>query len=181
LEARLKLIEESGDIFDAPPNALLIHACNCQGSWGAGIAKAFKDSYGDAYHDYVDHCNENKAESLIGTALLIPPAATALKPSNNKSSPERKHFVGCLFTSRFYGKRKDSPTKILDVSGPAMEDLLSQVDAWNAKAKPDSRIGEVRMCKINSGLFAVPWPKTKAVLKSINVSKRDVTEIKVIS
>lgn len=62
-----------------------------------------------------------------------------------------------------------------------MEGLLKQVQLWNEKAVEDEKVGEVRMCKINSGLFAVPWEKTKDVLESIDVSQSDVKIIKVVS
>lgn len=59
---------------------------------------------------------------------------------------------------------------------------MSKVDEWNVKAGDvGEKVGEVRICQINSGLFAVPWVETKAVLESIDVSGFDVKEIKVVS
>lgn len=171
---RLQIEEEIGDIFSAPPNTLLIHACNCEGSWGAGIALAFKKSYPDGYEVYADHCDQHEAKDLFGAALLIPPPDDA--------DNESKHFVGCLFTSRSKGRKKDSPARILGATGPAMRDLLEQVKEWNAKAEESERVGEVRMCQINSGLFAVPWTKTKAVLEGIEVlGDGGVKVVKVVS
>jgi len=171
---KLQIEEEIGDIFSAPPNTLIIHACNCEGSWGAGIAKAFKDRYPAAYGPYVDYCDEHE-DNAIGTALLIPPSKDA--------DEESKHFVGCLFTSRSKGRKKDSPAKILNATSPAMEDMLKQVKDWNAKAAEGEgeKVGEVRMCKINSGLFNVPWAKTRLVLEGIDVGDLDVKVIKVVS
>ncbi|KAF3891950.1 hypothetical protein GY631_4499 [Trichophyton interdigitale] len=37
------ITEIEGDLFLAPEGAALIHACNCQGSWGKGIALEFKN------------------------------------------------------------------------------------------------------------------------------------------
>lgn len=166
----LKVVEVSGDIFDAPKNTLLIHACNCKGHWGAGIAKAFYDRYPNAYEVYADYCDEHEY-SLVGKAQLIQP-----------TDGEEKHFVGCLYTSRSMGRKKDSPTRILGATKPAMEDLLRQVSQWNAKAENGkNKVGELRMCQINSGLFAVPWAKSRAVLEAIDVSSFDVKEIKVVS
>jgi len=168
----LKLTEKTGDIFAAPPNTLLIHACNCEGSWVAGIAKAFHDRYPHAYDAYAAHCDEH-SHSLFGQAQLIPP---------RDDDGDSKHFVGCLFTSRSKGRKKDSPGRILGATRLAMEDLLSKVDEWNVKAGDvGEKVGEVRICQINSGLFAVPWVETKAVLESIDVSGFDVKEIKVVS
>ncbi|KAF2164971.1 hypothetical protein M409DRAFT_31335, partial [Zasmidium cellare ATCC 36951] len=143
-----------GDIFAAPPRTLLIHACNTEGSWGAGIAKAFKEHYPSAYETYHDHCLKHGSK-LHSTALLIPPSET--------DGPG--HFVGCLFTSRSKGKKKDSPGKILEVTGPAMRDLLRRVTEWNEGKGEGERVGEVWMCKINSGLFGVKWGDTRSVLE----------------
>ncbi|KAK4574507.1 ADP-ribose 1''-phosphate phosphatase [Recurvomyces mirabilis] len=186
----LQITEITGDIFDAPPNTLIIHACNCQGSWGAGIAKAFYDHYPSAYKKYATHCNTTKQKpSLVGTALLIPPTPPTAKPSTsvttgsrNKKSPktEARHSIGCLFTSSRFGRSKDPPAKILEATGPAMEDLLQKVQEWNDSVDEAEKVGEVRICQINSGLFNVPWEKTKAVLEAIDVSGKDVKEISVV-
>ena len=105
----------------------------------------------------------------MGSALLIPPLG------------KDKHFVGCLFTSRHYGRRKDSPTKILAATGPSMLDLLEQVKEFNGKAGEEDHVGEARICKINSGLFNVPWAKSKAILEGIDVCDQDVKALKVVS
>ena len=191
------MVESTGDIFNAPPNTLIIHACNCDGSWGAGIAAAFKSLYPKAYAQYANHCDEYSPE-LIDSAQLIPPVdafeAAASVPeetpddalqfnirAEDQQAKPAKHFIGCLFTSRHYGRRRDSPGRILAATAPAMVDLLRKVNAWNAEAEPGERIGEVRMCKINSGLFAVPWAKTRAVLEEIDVGRSGVKTVRVIS
>ncbi|KAK1821225.1 ADP-ribose 1''-phosphate phosphatase [Friedmanniomyces endolithicus] len=130
--ATLKVTEETGDLFAAPQNTLLVHACNCTGSWSAGIAQAFKTHYPSAYTRYSAHCATTSPEALIGTAQLIPPQAGSAS----------KHFVGCLFTSRHYGRRKDSPVKILEATGPAMRDLLRLVGEFNAGVGDGERMGE---------------------------------------
>lgn len=221
---RLKVIESRGDIFSAPPNTLLIHACNCEGSWGAGIAKAFKSHYPSAYQIYHAHCTSHTPEELIGTALLIPTCrggedddstrtrtksdrktkmttAGNKQPNPSEKQHKHQHFIGCLFTSRSKGaKKRDPPSHILDATGSAMRDLLEQVakqpsiskstvgedssssptnhDAEEEEGKKkekeqnvqdDRAVEEIRMCKINSGLFNVPWERTKAVIEGIEV------------
>lgn len=168
---QLQLVESTGDIFDAPPNTLIIHACNTDGVWGAGIAKAFRGLYPVAFKKHRAYCREN-GESLLDTAQFIPPV---------EHGDKAKHFVGCVFTSRHYGRRTDKPTRILEATAPAMVDLLKQVDEWNAQQEDSDKVDEVRMCKINSGLFAVPWEKTKQVLEGLDVSENDVKVIKVVS
>lgn len=121
---------------------------------------------------YVDHCDKNGSK-LVGKAFLISPVET------DPGKPD-KHFVGCLFTSKSKGKKVDPPAKILKATGPAMEDLLKQVQAWNEK-NPNDAVAEVRMCKINSGLFRVPWEKTRRELEKIDVGALDVKTVCVVS
>ncbi|OKL58438.1 ADP-ribose 1''-phosphate phosphatase [Talaromyces atroroseus] len=87
----MKIAEIEGDLFDAPDGAALIHACNCLGSWGGGIAKSFKNKYPAAFKTYNAHCKRflktrqpytivhsttGKPRTInvpLGTALIIPP------------------------------------------------------------------------------------------------------------
>lgn len=65
-----------------------------------------------------------------------------------------------------------------------MRDLLKAVDKWNQKDGSSGdgtkgedcesgkvHVGEVWMCKINSGLFGVPWKETVDVLEAIEVDE----------
>lgn len=156
----LKIEEHVGDIFDAPENSVLIHACNCEGSWGGGIAAAFKKNYPNAFKQYKTHCNESSVDKLRGTAFLIEPC---------EDSGSRKHFVGCLFTSGGKGKTKDKPGAILEQTGPAMRDLLQAI----GNGQSEDGIAEVRMCQINSGLFKVPWSDSKATLENIQLESKE--------
>ena len=187
----LTLSESTGDIFAAPPDTLLIHACNCEGSWGGGIAVAFKNHYPKSYEVYAHYCATHTPDELAGTALLIPPQT---------ETADKRHFVGCLFTSRSKGKKKDSAETILGATAPAMRDLMIRVREWNRNVtghnknldegdanaigdvpNPKTKVREVRMCKINSGLFAVPWEKSKAALEAIEVDKHDFEKVEVIT
>lgn len=151
-----------GDIFSAPPSTLLIHACNTQGSWGAGIALEFKKRYPQAYAMYRTHCLTKHSPTTdpvhTGTALLIPPCETS------PDAPE--HWIGCLFTSARYGKGKDRPEQILANTGPAMMELLEKV-----REVKGERVAGVRMCKINSARFGVPWERTVEVLEGLKVEE----------
>lgn len=157
----LRLNYHQGDIFSAPPNALLIHACNTQGSWGAGIAAAFKDRYPAAYQVYNSHCikahNPRTDPVETGSALLIPPSET---------DEASQHYIGCLFTSARYGRAKDRPEEILTATGSAVRDLLQQVREMEKDGK---EVSGVRMCKINSARFGVPWERTVEVLEGIEI------------
>ncbi|PBK95741.1 ADP-ribose 1''-phosphate phosphatase [Armillaria gallica] len=138
-----KLTYIKKDIFSAPGNSILVHACNTKGCWGAGIALAFRERYPEAFTVYNQHCKE-EGSATLGTCLLI--------------SGER-HDIACLFTSRAYGEQKDKPEQILDATRTAMSDLMRQ----NTKGK------EIHACRINSGKFGVPWVDTERVLEELNV------------
>ncbi|KAI4727542.1 hypothetical protein E4T49_04658 [Aureobasidium sp. EXF-10728] len=146
----ITLSERKGDLFAAPPNTLLVHACNCLGSWGAGIAAAFKKTYPDHFTEYTKHCKANTPNSLLSTCYLIPP-----QPSGPK------HWIGCLFTSRKYGRGKDSKDDIMDSTDAALQSMLEQLE--DLEKQPAG----IWMCKINSGSFRVPWSQTKAMIEKL--------------
>jgi ADP-ribose 1''-phosphate phosphatase len=184
----LSLTYEKASLFDSPHSTVLCHACNAQGSWGAGIAAAFKKNYPAAFKIYAAHCAKWNGTSLLGSTLLIPPQ----KKSALKSEREAEHWIACLFTSEKKGKGKGSKESILAATGEAIEDLVRKVKAVNetadeadGKSKPESskedRIVAVRMCKINSGLFGVPWEATSEVIEAIEIGEGDIEEIAVFS
>jgi ADP-ribose 1''-phosphate phosphatase len=144
------VIEETGNLFSAPPRSVIVHACNCSGKWGAGIALQFRERYPKAFQQYEAHCKEHSASDLIGTSLLIPPC--------EKAGPE--HYIGCLFTSKGFGKRKDSVDDILEATKTSMIYLLESLIQ-------DGDVKGIYMCKINSGRFAVPWPRSREVLEAL--------------
>lgn len=162
--------EHIGDLFEAPDNSVIVHACNAVGSWGGGIAAAFRQRYPQAYQIYKKHCTkEHNFETdpvPRGTCLLIPPVES--KPG----AP--KHWIGCLFTSAKYGRAKDPPHVILRHTGPAFRDLLAQLDS-------EPTIQEVRMCQINAGLFAVPWSDTKEALQDVLATTKTRKDVHVYS
>jgi ADP-ribose 1''-phosphate phosphatase len=180
----ITLTHHQSDLFTAPPQTLLCHAPNAQGTWGAGIAAAFKKHYPAAFKIYATHCAKWPTHTLLGTTLLIPPQ------NNSFSKAERgaQHWIGCLFTSERKGKGKGSRESILEATGDAVRDLVRRVkdvndDAAGSKGGGSNRtaIASVRMCKINSGLFGVPWGATCAVVEGIEVEGGDLKEIEVFS
>lgn len=137
-----------GDLFQAGgPKSILVHACNCMGVWGSGIAVEFRNRYPHAYEDYKDVCRKKQMAGQLETHLLGTGFWTGY--------PIGAQRVGCLFTSLNYGKLKDSPGKILKQTRLAVDMLLCITPPEYTVHSP----------KINSGLFAVPWGKTEAVLE----------------
>lgn len=133
------IVEVKGNLFDAPKGALLVHACNTYGVWGAGIAATFARLYPSYLKAYEAHCN-TQGKKLLGTALIL---------------KGRWHRVGCLFTSTGYGHKALYQDEILAATRESLVDLFSKI----------SDTEEVNMPRINAGLFRVPWELTKEVLE----------------
>jgi ADP-ribose 1''-phosphate phosphatase len=127
-----------GDLFSAPKGSILIHACNCRGLWGGGIAKQFALKFPGAYAHYREICNKMGAK-LLGSCFII---------------PTRNYAIACLFTSKGYGQAIDSPEEILEATKSAVNDLI----------RFDVEDAPYYACKFNSGLFRVPWEQTEAIL-----------------
>lgn len=106
-ESVSRLVYVEGDLFTAPDDSILVHACNTLGSWGSGIALTFRKNYPTQFAQYQAHCLTH-GQALVGTCLLI---------------PGDKHDIACLFTSRAYGKYKDKPLEILAATRSALKDL----------------------------------------------------------
>ncbi|KAJ6031700.1 hypothetical protein N7540_002432 [Penicillium herquei] len=173
--------EQSGSIFDAPEGSALMHACSARGAWGKGIALEFRKKFPKQYEEYRTHCmelqtscqmhdipnlNPNGPKTIsvpfpVGTALIIAPQELTgfqfRKPKNN--------WLICLFTSMDYGLRVDSPDMIINNTAAALNDLKAQLWMMTGGRAPP----EIYSCRMNSGLFNVPWERTMALLQEIHV------------
>lgn len=135
--SNVKIIK--GDLFSASEGSILVHACNTQGVWGSGIAAQFANEFPEAFRQYNKLCCK-EGDNLLGTCFLI-------------DTPN--YSIGCLFTSSGYGSYVSKPDVILSNTRIAISDLIHQ----NWTGRP------IHMCKINSGLFRVPWGLTQEVLE----------------
>ncbi|CAG8013670.1 unnamed protein product [Penicillium nalgiovense] len=178
--------ETPGDLFDSPNGAALIHACNCQGVWGSGIARAFRDRYPAAYEIYRNHCliyldhpitniitnlrDEDPHPSLtvhrpLGTALIIP------SQHSDFILHRRRHWIICLFTSDKYGSRVDSEDMIVNSTFAALQDLsgqlrgLSQQSSETRNERPQGLYSN-RFC---TGLFNVPWERIHKLITTVGL------------
>lgn len=88
---------------DETNGRILVHACNAQGVWGAGIAKEFKNKYHNDYVEYIKNCRHS-----LGFAILT------------------KNKIGCLITSYSFGKDVDKPGSIIVNTVGALRDLIRQ-------------------------------------------------------
>ncbi|KAL6720581.1 ADP-ribose 1''-phosphate phosphatase [Lecanora helva] len=193
-----KIREETGDIFASPRGSVLIHACNLQGTWGKGVALEFRnrvkhllstltksskldhqlicDQYIDAFKIYQDHCKhflehpEKSLESLVGTALIMTPNDPHCYRLRRQGI-----FIACLFTSRGYGRRRDSEHEILENTRLALNDLHRRIETIKegepvlvkyGNSEGRVLIGNCKAVKLNSGNFGIDWKKTKSVLEA---------------
>ncbi|KAJ5523738.1 hypothetical protein N7494_010388 [Penicillium frequentans] len=176
--------EKPGDIFDAPPRSALIHACNARGSWGAGIARDFARNYPWAYTKYREYClkwkGENKFHDILNlhatgdqakTISVRFPVGTALiiYPETWFSEPGMRPWVICLFTSADYGNRVDSPDMILNNTNAALHDLRQRLDLGRKQQSESANIDQLYACRFNSGLFGIPWAKTKELVDRVSL------------
>lgn len=157
-----------GDLFSAVTTAkpvLLVHACNCLGVWGGGIAAIFKRKYPGSYKLYNEYCKKHSKnpESILGTSLLVP----AVQQENV--------IVVCLFTSVI---GQESPHEIAKNTEMAMLDLKNKlqhpemIGDLHVQEMLKDAIGKelsVNMPKINSGIFGVPWEFTEDALEKADM------------
>lgn len=145
----IKYIED--DLFNAPQDQLLVHACNCRGVWGSGVAKEFNARFNIEYNLYNRLCDDIYGKYLIEDP--IPGKKRGVYSSHLLGTAAILNRVGCLFTSFDYGINVDSPEEIVKNTEKALTDLISKTTM------------KIAMPKINSGLFKVPWEQTEEILK----------------
>lgn len=139
-----KLKIKKMNLFDAPPGSLLVHACNCKGVWGRGIAAEFKKRFPTAFKQYKDFCEGVTISSeLRGKAFIF---------------QENGYYIGCMFTSDDYGDNVDGPHTILEATKSAIKSIIQQHGR-------NHRIQGIYSNKFNSGLFNVNWSNSEFVLR----------------
>ncbi|OCT49743.1 hypothetical protein CLCR_07183 [Cladophialophora carrionii] len=155
--------EIEGDIKDAPDRAVIVHAVNCQGVWGYGMAKELKNMSSD--YEQERKLRLKGLDNLFIREVPIP------KP---------RHWIACLFTSTGYGKRnmktnnpgKDSPSQILNHTRFALEEFRTRLEDYDipgpdkvtSSEADDEKPGEIWSAKFNSGAFGVDWELTRDIL-----------------
>ncbi|KAK5051575.1 hypothetical protein LTR84_003227 [Exophiala bonariae] len=165
--------EIRGNLLDAPDGAVIVHAVNCMGVWGYGVARQLKSEFPTAFNIYRSHCRmEDRPDHLVGECLLIPPQ----KEDYEKGNKPRR-WIACLFTSVGYGKRnarlnnpgKCEPQFIIYHTQAALEDFRVQYDEYvrAASISPEESEppGDIWSCKFNSGAFGLDWEATKAIVE----------------
>lgn len=183
-----RMDERQIELRDLPAGAYLVHATNCLGVWGAGVAAAIRDVFPGAYARYLEHCSSftPRAEDggyasrdLAGRCLVIPP-----QPGDVAGVS-----VVCLFTSYGYGvKSASSPGRdrrpfIKEQTGRALREFREQItgasaggrghnedgseggegDAGNDEQEQEQETLQIFSPRFNSGFFRVAWGQTVKV------------------
>src|ERR1035437_7212115 len=139
-----KIIYKKMSLFSAPKGSFLAHGCNCQGIWGSGIAKEFKERFPTSLEEYSDYCKDRK-----------------FRPSALGYSSITSENIICLMTSNSYGRFVDKPHEILVNTTLALQCLIYDLTDL---MKQDITIYSN---KFNSGLFNVPWEQTEYALNRV--------------
>lgn len=141
------LIYRTGSLFEAPPGAVLVHSCNGQGIWGAGIAAQMKVRFPAAFEKYRLRCASTPWSRLRGIAQVshCPP-----------------FWVASLPVSAGYGPQRDSTQRIAEATRNALQGLLAH-ESWGDEPRPR----EFHSPRVNAGLFGVPWEITASVIEGL--------------
>lgn len=136
-----------GDILQvAGIPRILLHSCNCNGSWGGGIAYQLALRYPDAEKEYMERC-ERHVVGLLGKCQLL------------KTEEDPNLIIGCLFTAAFGGSDQND-SYILKYTKSALDNFKSQIEQDETLKNH-----KIIMPKINSGIFGVPWQLTEKILE----------------
>ncbi|GES62242.1 phosphatase [Aspergillus terreus] len=193
--AQNKITEIEGDLFSAPDGAGLIHACNCEGSWGGGIAKAFREKvwihpipvfellndsisqYPTAYKIYHEHCKKYQSkpeykdvpsESTTSRQVKLPEGTALFIPPQDKDTKKgSKGPKGHWIICLF-----TSPGYGKKVSPPDVILQNTRLAVADMKRQVDelgADIGELWSCRFNSGLFKVEWELSRKILEEFDL------------
>jgi O-acetyl-ADP-ribose deacetylase (regulator of RNase III) len=132
----------AGDLFDNVFDAQALgHGCNCQGSMGAGIAKAFKERFPEMYEEYRARCKAKPRGFDLGDAWLW--------------KGKRPPWVFNLGTQEGYWRARASYEAI----ETALLHMKKQADA--------ERISRIAIPRIGVGYGGLSWRKVRAVIERV--------------
>lgn len=153
-----------GDLFSHTSTGakIFLHACNCKGSWGAGVATVFKQLFPSTYPPHKAYCQQSKLNEILGKCQLI-----ESKPADKGFKKLGKCYVACAFTSDGFGREVLPPSEILKYTELALKDLEVQVQTMDIETVDGKPV--INLPKINSGLFGVPWEDTEAILEKFDL------------
>lgn len=156
---------------DSASTAFVLHATNCLGVWGTGIAKALREQFPNAFEVDRQSCREGcppgehpggkELDKLVGTCHLIPSSAV---------SHAAPFSIACLRTSRGYGRQSkgkaslDSKDVVLQQTRSALQDFRAQLELLGEEQQKDIVVWSPH---INSGGFHIPWERTQEIIEEV--------------
>lgn len=138
---------KTGNLLAA--KGLILHACNAEGKWGAGLALSLKNRFPKSYEEYQYWCDKFGYD-LVGSYM--------------KLKPEYDNQIICLFTSASYGDNLPPMEIILANTRKAITALLASLP-YNTTINSNM---------FNSGLFKVPWDKTEKIINTCLNNRPDI-------
>lgn len=143
-----------GDVLElAPKGSFIVHAVNCMGVWGNGIAKQIKEKYPKSFKDYRTYCSS-----------IIIPGDCRVAPEENG------HRIVSLFTSKGFGAAVDNKEKILLNTRKSLESFVMYIKSTSENVGKEIK---VYSNQFNSGLFNVPWSASYNILNEVLQSHAD--------
>lgn len=136
-----------GNLLEAPDVDVIIHGCNCQGVWGAGIAKQIKQKWPYVFQSYI------KYMTSVGRGM--PPEALLGKVHYTEVMPDvTGKVVISLQTQVRYGREQRH------VNYAALGAALFEVKSYFGKDD-----GVIGMPKIGCGLAGGAWNIVSAIVE----------------
>ncbi|ROV92603.1 hypothetical protein VMCG_08961 [Cytospora schulzeri] len=156
---------------DTANKTFFLHATNCLGVWGTGIAKALREQFPDAFEADRQSCREgcppgehpgaDELDALVGTCYVIP---------TNVISKAAPFSIVCLRTSRGYGRQSagqaglDNKDVVLEQTRWALQDFRAQLEELGKERQKEFVVWSPQ---INSGGFHIPWERTEEMIEDV--------------
>jgi O-acetyl-ADP-ribose deacetylase (regulator of RNase III) len=130
----------SGDLFvNRFRSRALAHACNCQGSMGAGVATGFRDRYPEMFAEYRRRCKAKPREFNLGDVFLW--------------KADNQPWVFNLGTQERYWRGRAGYRAI----ETALKGMREQADREG--------IPSIAIPRIGAGHGGLPWKKVRAIIE----------------
>ncbi len=163
------LEEATLDLRDLRPGSYLVHATNCLGVWGAGVAREIRAVFPAAYGRYRDFCAHGGGSAhvhahvsprgLAGRCLVIPPPQHQQQTGGAEVKGKGKEegdgapaaSVVCLFTSRGYGRGtagrpgRDPRKLVLEQTARALTEFRLFLDEKEKETEKKKNKDEVKV------------------------------------